>query len=154
MILNKRENLLLLTDVKYHGRIGYQDNQMVVLVRKRSRLMVTLGRPTLGVGVTGVTRPTYDLFVQFIFKVPIFHLNFFGHFYHKSFYHRVRQVNNYVRCLDLMPLKRMARQMHRSPHWRIRTSKVFLKLLHLHVRLEVCTPPRVPVLISKYQLIR
>ena len=34
-------------------------------------------------------------------------------------------------------------------------TKVFLKKsLHLHVRLEVCTPPRVPVLISKSQLIR
>ena len=34
-------------------------------------------------------------------------------------------------------------------------NKVFFKkLLHLHVRLEVCTPPRVPVLISKSQLIR
>ena len=50
MISRKREILLQLTEVKYHGRIGTQVNQMVVLVRMRLNLLIVV--VTVGVGMT------------------------------------------------------------------------------------------------------
>ena len=47
MILNKREVLLELTEVKYHGRIGLPVSQTIMVIRMGSQS----GAGTMGVGV-------------------------------------------------------------------------------------------------------